>query len=410
MIKETWNDSTGSYIRITGDEKERIADRILSAHVVDGILPLDIEIVNGHREYVYETSGYQNLGSVLDEKPLSKEKWISLLEQLVKTGSHLDEYLLDSEHLMLDMETVFLTGDKPQVSLIYISEHRKDLSEALSRLVEQAIKYPEYDRASAEFLYRLHALVTRGNLTRKSLLEFLREEGDGAEQPTEERKDAEVTDETRTKKNKRRHQRPTKEASQKETSQRETNPKKTSRKEAKQKKEYYLPVGILVAGLLIPSICLRCGCFQNAVSGSLDTKMVVIAYLFFLAVAGIGAYRLWPAGRPEVIWSEEDELTLCLLPGRSDSDGNLRVMPVTVFPWRIGNDERHVDGFIDSDGVAPVHARLERESRSIFLIDEESRTGTTLNGNRLTPWERQRVKDGDVIGLGSASYIVEISD
>ena len=115
MIREQWSDSTGSYIRIVGDEKERIADRILGMHPISGVLPLTIELVNGHREYVFETSGYRDLGAHLEEKPLSKKQWIFLLKQMMTIGDELEDYLLDSEHLVLDMEMIYVTGDQPKV-------------------------------------------------------------------------------------------------------------------------------------------------------------------------------------------------------------------------------------------------------------------------------------------------------
>ncbi|MEE3467546.1 MAG: DUF6382 domain-containing protein [Eubacterium sp.] len=410
MVKEVWSDSAGSYIRLIGDEKERIADRILGAHVIAGVLPLDIELVNGHREYVYETSGYQDLGSRLDERPLSKEQWIDALEQILQTGERLEEYLLDGEHLLMEPEMIFVAGDQPQVEMLYAGEHRKDLSEGMSRLVEQALKYPEYDRGSAEFLYRLHALVTRGGLTRKTLLEFLREEGGVSVRIGEPDPGEDTTKRSPIKRAKKTQtaSKPKKETSTNPRKETATRPGKERRDTGLDKRVYYLPIGVLAAGVLIPSICFRCGCFQKPVSGETDITMMIVAYLFFMIVAGIGTYRLWPAKPPEIVWGEEDEITLCLLP--QTATGGLRVMPVTMFPWRIGRDERQVDGQVEGDGIAPVHARFERENRSLFVVDEESQTGTQLNGRQLTPWERHRIKDGDIISLGSASYIVEISD
>ena len=399
MIREQWSDGTGSFLRIVGDEKERIADRILCAHPMDRVLPLDIELVNGHREYVYETSGYQDLGSRLEDKPLSKTEWISLLMQIQKTGEELEEYLLDSEHLMTDMETVFVSGDEIRVGMVYAGEHKMTLSESLSHLAEQALKYPEYDRESSEFIYRLHALATRGDVTRKVLNQFLRDEGSEEEEIRQSRRSEDGKEKEKKKRN----------------SGTVLNKNKAVRPAVKntynpQKKDYLLPACILAAGVLVPSICLRLGAFRQAVSGETDIMMAVMAYLFFMGVAGIGVYRLWPSGTPVTVWSEEDEVTVCLLPQRAGADGTLHVMPVTMYPWRIGKDEGHVDSVIDCDGVAPVHARFEKENRSIFIVDEESHTGTRLNGNRLTPWEKQRVKDGDIVEIGAATYVIEMSD
>lgn len=107
MIKEQWSDSTGSYIRLSGDDKDRMSDRILTGNCVKGILPLDIEYVNGNREYVYETSGYKSISDMLEETPLSKEQWVSVISNIIMIGQELEEYLLDSEHMVITTDTLF---------------------------------------------------------------------------------------------------------------------------------------------------------------------------------------------------------------------------------------------------------------------------------------------------------------
>ena len=398
MIKEAWSDSTGSYIRITGDEQERMADRVLAAHPVNGVLPLDIELVNGHREYVFETSGYRLMSDRLEDQPLSKIQWLHLLDGLIKIGDELESYLLDSEHLVLDADSLYVRESDGEVGCLYIAEHRRGFAEGLNHLVEQVLKFPEYDREQAEFIYRLHAATTGSGVTRTTVRDFLREEGgflkersvgDGVDR---ERKDGEKTREA-------------------------SLPGKANNGKAMsvgrlEKKSFLLPLCLLAAGILIPTICLRLGIFQSAVSGETDLSTAIPAYLFFVLVAGYGAYRVWPPKTPSVVWDEEDELSVCLLPetaGYAGKEG-LSVIPVGFFPWKLGSDERQVDSVIDREGVAPEHARIEKESHAILLIDEESPTGTLLNEKRLVPWEKHRLRDGDRVSFGSAGYVVEITD
>ena len=68
------------------------------------------------------------------------------------------------------------------------------------------------------------------------------------------------------------------------------------------------------------------------------------------------------------------------------------------------------DGSIDIDlhpfnaaekGVSRHHAALERVRDTVNLIDLESTNGTFLNGQRLKPFERRVVRDGDEIRLAN---------
>ena len=177
MIKERWSDSTGSYIRLSGDDKERMCDSILSGKCVEGTLPLDIEYVNGSREYVYETSGDRVMSELLEDNPLSKEQWVKLLSDIVKIGCELEEYLLSMEHMLITPDTVFIRPNDMRVGCIFCAEHNSPMAEKLNRLCEQALKFPEYDRDQAEFLYRLHSATIGENITVNMIREFLTKEG-----------------------------------------------------------------------------------------------------------------------------------------------------------------------------------------------------------------------------------------
>lgn len=418
MIKEAWSDSAGSYIRITGDEQERMADRVLAAHPVNGVLPLDIELVNGHREYVFETSGYRLMSDRLEDQPLSKIQWLHLLDGLIKIGDELESYLLDSEHLVLDADSLYVRESDGDVGCLYIAEYRKGFAEGLNHLVEQALKFPEYDREQAEFIYRLHAATTGSGITRKTICDFLREEdgyseersvGDGMDR---EDNGKNPTDSWRRRAKKAGILRVSGEKTREDSLPGKAHNGKALSAGRLEKKSFLLPLCLLAVGILIPTICLQLGVFQTAVGGETDMSMMIPAYLFFVLVAGYGAYRVWPPKTPSVVWDEEDELSVCLLPETAGYAGTvgLSVIPVAGFPWKLGSDERQVDSVIDREGVAPEHARIEKESHAILLIDEESPTGTILNEKRLVPWEKHRLKDGDRVSFGSAAYVVEITD
>ena len=74
MITESFSDSTGSFVRIVGDERDRISDTVIGSGCISGICPLSIEKVNGHREYVYEVTGFISLSEYIEENGITKRQ------------------------------------------------------------------------------------------------------------------------------------------------------------------------------------------------------------------------------------------------------------------------------------------------------------------------------------------------
>ena len=193
MLTDNWSDSTGNYVRIAGDDRDRISDGMLTGGCIDGICPVSIEKVNGHREYVYDVSGYVSLIDYMEETGVNKRKWMCILRKLCDLISETEKHLLDGEHLVLEPECIYVRRDEPEVMGIYIAEYKKDLRESVMNLMEKALKCPEVDRDTSEFIYRLHGLSAKKKLTKKDLIVFLDNESSGekavTEIPLEKKKD-----------------------------------------------------------------------------------------------------------------------------------------------------------------------------------------------------------------------------
>jgi len=80
----------------------------------------------------------------------------------------------------------------------------------------------------------------------------------------------------------------------------------------------------------------------------------------------------------------------------------------------LGSNKQKIDidlvpfsGF--TQGVSQLHAVIQREDDSIYLIDKCSKNGTTLNGIPLKPNEPSQVKNGDIAHLGSLAIRFKFS-
>ena len=77
-------------------------------------------------------------------------------------------------------------------------------------------------------------------------------------------------------------------------------------------------------------------------------------------------------------------------------------------PFFIGKDGAKADEIIGEGEVSRIHVKVVADAQGVFMIDQESTNGTFVNGRRLVPWERCRLEDGDMIGISSIYYKVEL--
>ncbi len=408
MVEEEWSDSSGSYIRIRGDEGERIGDRILRKRSISGILPVELERVNDRQEYVYETTGYISLNEYMERTPLKKKQWIELWKQVVDTLEDLELHLMDGEHLVIDGEHLYLRGDHPEVATVWVPSHKEKLSAAVCHLMEQILRYPEADRETSEYIYKIHDLAVTKEMTRHELFSLLRDEtsgsisGDNKYNNSEENKElndlrSRLVTGMKNYSSKRKGANGGAESCGKKNG--------YILNETTARKNRIICIGILALGILIPGMLFKFGVFISSVTGQVNYPMLAGAFLFFMTVAAYGAWNFRPHRENRVVYDDDEAPSVCLIPQVT----GLNVLPVIEFPWQIGRDPKLSDAVVDRDDIAPVHVRIQRESESVFLVDEETPSGTFLNNNRVIPWEKNRVHDGDIVSLGSVPYVVEIT-
>ena len=71
----------------------------------------------------------------------------------------------------------------------------------------------------------------------------------------------------------------------------------------------------------------------------------------------------------------------------------------------LGRDASQVDGVIEDDSVAPLHAQLTYKEAQWWLEDLHSEDGTYLNGEELEPGHPKAIRAGDRIGLGLGEWL-----
>jgi len=87
-----------------------------------------------------------------------------------------------------------------------------------------------------------------------------------------------------------------------------------------------------------------------------------------------------------------------------DEAGTRTVVPFTAEELTLGRGREATAWRLPARNVSRRHARLTRSSGAVFVEDLGSRTGTWLNGERISG--RRRVRAGDLIEIAGYDLVV----
>lgn len=82
------------------------------------------------------------------------------------------------------------------------------------------------------------------------------------------------------------------------------------------------------------------------------------------------------------------------------SDGR-KASELEVSNLLIGKYKDKVDIYLEDDSVSRMHARVLKDQGDFYLEDSNSTNGTFLNKQRLQPYERKKLEEGDEIRCGN---------
>ena len=71
----------------------------------------------------------------------------------------------------------------------------------------------------------------------------------------------------------------------------------------------------------------------------------------------------------------------------------------------IGKKEGGVDLVLKDDTVSRLHARITKDDGGVYLEDLNSTNGTCRNGQRMQPYEKKRLDEGDEIKCGKVLFV-----
>lgn len=394
MNWEYVQEGTGNFLRILSDDRETFADEMFSYQDIQGFLPLEIRCINGKKEAFYDITGKIPLRIYLKEQKFTLSVIRDIFRQILDLEEELEEYLLEGCGLLVHPDYLYVEKGTQRIWGIYNGEHTDGDITAFGTLLEFVMEYMnQKDRELVFFIYGMHKLTKEAGCTRGDLRGYLME-----------REETGILD---IRENAGQMQSGTEKSGEIKTKRTRVHPREKNTIE----NIPVMSILLLVTGVVIPVILWQMGIFTMSLSGEINWGRCLGASAFFIVICGYGAWKLMPVKGfkwQEVFVRTEEETDtnqLCLIPEQSGDN----LIPVRHFPFLIGKDDSQNDVRLEGSGVSRVHLQIVQEAGELYAIDQESAGGTYHNGNRMVPWERENLRDGDFLSIGSHEYVVEIT-
>lgn len=394
MNWEYVQEGTGNFLRILSDDRETFADEMFSYQDIQGFLPLEIRCINGKKEAFYDITGKIPLRIYLKEQKFTLSVIRDIFRQILDLEEELEEYLLEGCGLLVHPDYLYVEKGTQRIWGIYNGEHTDGDITAFGTLLEFVMEYMnQKDRELVFFIYGMHKLTKEAGCTRGDLRGYLME-----------REETGILD---IRENAGQMQSGTEKSGEIKTKRTRVHPREKNTIE----NIPVMSILLLVTGVVIPVILWQMGIFTMSLSGEINWGRCLGASAFFIVICGYGAWKLMPVKGfkwQEVFVRTEEETDtnqLCLIPEQSGDN----LIPVRHFPFLIGKDDSQNDVRLEGSGVSRVHLQIVQEAGELYAIDQESAGGTYHNGNRMVPWERENLRDGDFLTIGSHEYVVEIT-
>lgn len=396
-------------------EVGRFGSEMLKYNVVQGILGAELYNVDQERQCLYRVRDMISLNEYFERGNMNMKQFAGLLEQLVQILTRCQEYFLDEKNLLLQCDCMFLDEKQRQLQIPYLDGYDKKVNEGISRLLEKFMDTMNHqDKELAFLVYGLHRLSRDSHFDLNRLSVFLDENRKKAvpERSVERKEKREVPLED------------------------DNHCRVFSETEKKSEQKPEQPWGKWVVSaavsVVIGIILYQTGIIQDPVSGGLDLRrssilvvvLLVAAYCYHKKVSinhdqtrkvvreaeketKDNTIQLVSTSTDETIaleQTEEGNWMVNLIP----QDWHRPEIKIRKSPFFIGKDGAKADEIIGEGEVSRIHVKVVADAQGVFMIDQESTNGTFVNGRRLVPWERCRLEDGDMIGISSIYYKVEL--
>lgn len=381
---------------------------ILRCHTLRCLLPCEFRMQDGKEYYYYETGIYTTLReriNMLDPK--------LFFAYLIESFEETESYLLNLDHLKLELELLFLDKEDHPV-LCYLPEYEKNILEQLRNFLEECIEIiSTQDKRKVRFYYEFHSFLVKEkpNIEQmKSYLEIRPKEKVGEKQSKKENM-LEITEKEQNRE-------------LEINEDHEKNYNYESKEKIVRKRLWKTFYGVICAGGFSTMIyCIiqifKYGFYYLFLAGFLCSISVMCLGVY-------GFYKLWKNDQNNIrnvdSYDEaqehttllddqttllaDDEKTVLLLEqpiGRLiPKNDELTEIVINDNGFIIGSCMEGTDYQIEGTGISRRHLRFYKEGKNICCEDLNSTNGVKINGRKIS---KCVLHEGDRIKIGLEEFL-----
>ena len=162
----------------SSDLTDEFALKMISKNEIDGFLRPQIQEIDGKRLLVYDTGSEYSMNGIFELKKMTAEDMKTFLKSLSASLLSMEEYLLDTDMLILDPEFIFSENSEAGYHFC-ISPFSKDQQSQMQALADMIISCIDYeDQELVQNAYKLNMALNANTLSLSSIASIIEEKTD----------------------------------------------------------------------------------------------------------------------------------------------------------------------------------------------------------------------------------------
>lgn len=148
--------------------------RMIWENSIPGLLKCSVHKIDGDMKLYYEISSKQNLYVLFENRDLNLELFQAIMMGFVRVIEALKEFLLESDHLLVDPNYIYINLESKRLYFCYFPVYKKDISKAFHEFAEYLLtKIDHTDKQAVVLGYEIYKQTMDMNFNLVNVMENL---------------------------------------------------------------------------------------------------------------------------------------------------------------------------------------------------------------------------------------------
>lgn len=148
--------------------------RMIRENNIPGLLKCSVHKIDGDMKLYYEISSKQNLYVLFENRDLNLELFQAIMMGFVRVIEALKEFLLESDHLLVDPNYIYINLESKRLYFCYFPVYKKDISKAFHEFAEYLLtKIDHTDKQAVVLGYEIYKQTMDMNFNLVNVMENL---------------------------------------------------------------------------------------------------------------------------------------------------------------------------------------------------------------------------------------------